>query len=87
MMVGDALFWVGLILFAILGGNVFRTVKARNISGIVIMGDVQGDVIQHQPQKPAEPPRPPWWRDLLTLMNAVFGILAAVMVIASFLLD
>ena len=57
MTVSDALFWVGPILFAVLGGKVFRTIKARNISGIVIMGDVQGDVTQHQAQKPPEPPK------------------------------
>ncbi len=85
MTVGDGLLLVGLILFAILGGSVFRTVKARDISGIVIMGDVKGDVTQHQAQKPPEPPKPPWWRGLLTLMNAVLGIVAAVLVIAGFL--
>ena len=86
MTVGGGLLLVGLILFVILGGNVFRTVKARNISGIVIMGDAKGPVTQHQAQKPPEPPKPPGWRGLLTLMNAVLGIIAAGLVIAGFLL-
>lgn len=47
--------WIGLAVF---GGNVFGTVRARNISGIVVMADVRGDVTQRQAQEPPEPPRP-----------------------------
>ncbi len=79
--------WAGLILFVLLGGNVFRTVKARNISGIVVMGDVHGDVTQHQAPKPEPPSKPSLWRDLLTLTNVALAIIASALMIGSYFLN
>ena len=83
------LLWAGLILFVVLGGKIiFRTVKARNISGVVVMGDVKGDVNQTQaPEPTAAPPKPPAWRDTLTLVNTILGLAASALVIASLVLD
>ena len=55
-MESNLVLWAGLILFVLLGGNVYRTVKARNISGVVVTGDVQGDVIQQQAPHPRTRP-------------------------------
>ena len=88
MATSDVLLWGGLILFVVLGGNVFRTVKARNISGIVVMGDVKGNVNQTQaPEPTAAPPKRPAWRDILTLVNTILGLVASALVIASLVLD
>ena len=88
MATSDILLWIGLILFVVLGGKVFRTVKARDISGVVVMGDVKGDVnLKQSPEKSAAPAKPPSWKDHLTFLNIILGIVAAVLVIASFVLD
>ena len=52
MTTSDVLLWIGLILFVVLGVKGFRSVKARDISGIIVMGDVKGDVNQTQAPEP-----------------------------------
>jgi hypothetical protein len=82
-MVGSNILLIaGLILLLALGLNARRIVKARNISGVVVMGDVHGDITQTQTPQPI-PPAQPLWKDLLTLTNAVLGIAASAMVIVS----
>ena len=78
--------FLAVLLFVLLVLNLGRAVRARNISGIVVMGDVHGDVSQDQADKPPEPPKPPFWKEFLTLTNVVLGIAVAVMVIAGFVL-
>lgn len=81
------LFWGGLILFAVLVLNMGRrVVKARNISGTVVMGDVYGDINQQQAPEPPPQPKPPLWRDVLTFTNVVLGIVASALVIGSLVL-
>ncbi len=87
-MESNLVLWAGLILFALLGLNLGRTViKARNISGVVVTGDVQGDVIQQQaPQSPPQP-KPPLWRDLLTLTNVALAVIASALMIGRYFLN
>ena len=86
-MESNLLLWGGLILFAVLALNTGRrVVKARNISGIVIMGDQHGDISQQQVPAPPPPAKPPLWRDVLTLTNVVLAIIASVMVIGGLML-
>ena len=81
------LFWGGLILFAVLALNtVRRVVKARNIFGTVIMGDHHGDISQQRASQPP-PPKPAFWKELLTLVNLFLGIVASAFVIGSFLVE
>ena len=88
MATSGILLGIALILFVVLGGKIFRTVKARDISGVVVMGDVHGDVnLTQKPEPPAEPPKPPAWRDILTLANTILGLAASALVIASLELD
>ena len=86
-MESDLVLWIGLVLFVVLALNLGRTViKARKISSIVVMGDVHGDVTQHQASKPEPPSKPPLWRDLLSRTNVALGIIASAMIIGSLLL-
>ena len=87
MLESNLLLWAGLALFAVLGFKVGRVVKARNISGIVVMGDVHGDVSQAQTPPPAPSPGEPLWKELLTLGNVVLGIVVSGLVIASLVLE
>lgn len=87
MLESNLLLWAGLALLAVLGFNVGRVVKARNISGIVVMGDVHGNIDQRQLPQPPEPPKSPLWQDILTLVNVALAIVASAMVIGNFLLE
>lgn len=56
-----------------------RVVKARDVSGIVVMGDVGGDVTQHHADaKPGANGRP--FRNV-SWMNLILGIVASLLVI------
>ncbi len=85
MLENNLLLWAGLIVLVVLAINVGRKVKARDISGVVVMGDVHGDVTQHREPKPEPPPKPSLWKEILTLINVLLGITGSVMVIASIL--
>ncbi len=87
-MESNLVLWAGLILFALLGLKLVRTViKARYISGVVVTADVQGDVIQQQtPQSPPQP-KPPLWRDLLTLTNVALAVIASALMIGRYFLN
>ena len=85
MLENNLLLWIGLFVLVVLAVKVGRTVKARDISGIVVMGDFHGDVTQHREPKPEPPPKPPLWKEILTLINVLLGITGSVMVIASIL--
>lgn len=85
-MVISYLLWAGLLLFAVLAFNVRRTIKARDISGVIVMGDVYGDINQQQaPQSP--PTKIHLWKSLLTVTNALLGIVAAALVIGSQIME
>ena len=87
MLESNLLLWAGLALLAVLGFNVGRVMKARNISGIVVMGDVHGNIDQRQASQRPPPPTPPLWKDILTLVNVALTIVASAMVIGNFLLE
>ena len=86
MLENNLLLWIGLLVLVVLALRAGRTIKARDISGIVVMGDVHGDVTQHREPKPEPPPKPSLWKEILTLINVLLGITGSVMVIAGILL-
>ncbi len=87
-MESNLLLWGGLILFAVLALNTGRrVVKARHISGTVIMGDHHGDISQQQAPAPPPPAKPPLWRDVLDFTNVALAIVASALVIGSLLLE
>lgn len=86
MLENNLLLWTGLIVLVVLAVRAGRTVKARDISGIVVMGNVHGDVTQHQETKPAPPSKPSLWKEVLTLTNVLLGIIGAALTIANFII-
>ena len=79
--------WVGLVVLVVLAVKVGRTVKARDISGIVVMGDFHGDVTQHREAKAEPPSKPSLWKEFFTLTNVLLGIIGAALTIANFVIE
>lgn len=76
--------WLGLALFAVLLARAGRTiVTARDISGVVVTGDVHGGVHQTQAPSPAMEPKAkePVWKELLNATNLALTIVATALTI------
>ena len=86
MLENNLLLWIGLIVLVVFAVRAGRTIKARDISGIVVMGDVHGDVTQHQQPKPEPPSKPSLWKEIFTLTNVLLGIIGAALTIANFVI-
>ena len=87
MLVNNLLLWIGLLVLAVFAARARRTVKARDISGVVVMGDVDGGVTQHREPKPEPPSKPSLWKEIFTLTNVLLGIIGAALTIANFVIE
>ena len=80
--------FAGSALFALLAFRLLRPgpkvrVKARDIRNSIFAGDVAGDVNLQVTSPPLR--ERPSWKDGVTLVNSLIGILASVLVILSVL--
>ena len=84
-----AALWVAFVLvLAFRRDGPGRTVmvKARDVSGIIVGGDVGGDIIQNQPASEERPQEPIGFWDRLGRVGIVIGILGSLATIVALVL-
>ena len=81
--------WVAFLIAIYLGRKSSRRpveTHARDVSGIIVGGNVEGDVVQKNQTSPAQAETPAKGRGYLGRAGLIFGILAAIATIAGFVM-